>query len=1583
MFSTYLDFEIIISSPTAAGYPVVVRGPGGDARGDLTLPIADPTYQALMGQLEHLDTDEAALADLGQILFRALFHGPIKEVYTRSQGVLTDGQGLRIKLNIAASEAMAAALPWEFLHDPDMGPLALLDAPIVRYLPQQAKIPTLQATLPLKILLTAAQTSPSVDVERELRAIEATLADLGEFVQVTVEPHLTIPRLQKLLREAFHVWHFVGHGGFDPDGTTGRLAFEGASGDVAYVSAPQLGLLFNRSSVRLIVLDACHSAQLATQPLRSVAPALIAAQIPAVVAMQLPVPEAVTRAFAGEFYQALAEGFPIDACVTEGRKAVMHTTGLGRADWGIPVVYTRASDGMLFAVPSAPKPRCPYPGMVPFQAADARFFYGRDDEIGQVLQRLRHQRLLLVVGPSGSGKSSLVRAGLLPHLMGSSLFPKGFWLVRELRPGARPLETLATALGGDPMQPASTIAALLDGHPPAQRLLLVVDQFEELFNLAAREEQRHFIAALKALRAVESCAQLIMMRADFYPDLMTSDLWPIDGGQRLEIAPLRGDALRQAIEQPAADIGVRLEPGLIDRLLADAADEPGVLPLVQETMVLLWDAMPRRLLPSSAYTRLGGAGRSGLAVAIAMKADATLADLTQEQQMIARRTFVRLIQFGEGRADTRRQQPLAALRTASDDPAQFDATLRHLTNNRLLTLRGEEGSADRKVDIAHEALIAGWPTLQSWLAEWRAAEQTRRRLEAKATEWVRLGCGSGGLLDAAELPEAEHWLAGSDAASLSYDETLPQLVEASRAAIEAEERAKEAARQRELRQAQELAEEQRLRAEEQAAASRRQRQRAFFLAGALVIALVAAVAAGWFGIAAQRSARAEQEQKATAVAAGQQAEHEATVALARQLMAQAGRDASAQPDRALLFSVEATNMLTDEVQASSTLLSVLATNERLLGILRGHIDDVRGVAFSLDGKTLASTSWDGTIRLWDVATRQASGQPLKIPRRAQLTGPPGIGLSVAFSPDGTTLASASFDGAIWLWDVAKRRPRGEPLAGPAAGVVSVVFSPDGTTLASAGWDGTIQLWDVAAGRPRGEPLTGHTSGVWSVAFSPDGKTLASASGEDSIRLWDVPAGRPRGEPLAGPARDIWSVAFSPDGKTLASAGLNGTIQLWDVASGQPRGDPIIGHTTTIGSLAFSPDGTTLASADVHGTIRLWDVAAGQPRGDPLTGHTDRVWSVAFSPDGTTLASASQDRTIRLWDVAARQASGQPLTGHTDTVKSVAFSPDGTTLASGSEDHTLRLWDVAAGQPRGQPLTGHTDRIWNVAFSPDGTTLASASQDGTIRLWDAASGQPRGEPLVDSTGNVQSVAFSPDGKTLVSADMDGTIQLWDVATRQPRGQPLIGRTGLVWSMAFSPDGKTLALASLIGTIQLWNVATGRPRGDPLTGHTGPVWSVAFSPDGKTLASSSDDRTIRLWNVATGRPRGSPLEGHAAGVQSVAFSPDGTTLASGGADGTIRLWDVATRQPRGDPLTGHTSGVWSVAFSPDGTTLASGSEDQTVRLWQVSLQSWIAHACQIAGRNLTQDEWTRLVSPDRPYHRTCPEFPAGQGAPANAP
>ncbi|MEG4234256.1 AAA-like domain-containing protein [Microcoleus sp. Pol11C3] len=580
--------------------------------------------------------------------------------------------------------------------------------------------------------------------------------------------------------------------------------------------------------------------------------------------------------------------------------------------------------------------------------------------------------------------------------------------------------------------------------------------------------------------------------------------------------------------------------------------------------------------------------------------------------------------------------------------------------------------------------------------------------------------------------------------------------------------------------------------------------------------------------------------------------------------------------------------------------------------LEGHSSSVYRVAFSPDGLTLASASHDNTIKLWNLQTQKLI---------ATLSGHNDWVRSVAFSPDGKTLASASADKTIKLWNL-QTQTAIATLSGHSKSVRSVAFSPDGKTLASASVDKTIKLWNLQTQKAIAT-LSGHSESLRSVAFSPDGKTLASAGDDNTIKLWN-PQTQKAIATLTGHSKEVYNVAFSPDGKTLASASDDNTIKLWNLQT-QTAIATLTGHRNWVNSVAFSPDGKTLASASADKTIKLWNLQT-QTAIATLTGHSNSVSSVAFSPDGKTLASASYDNTIKLWNLQTRST----LTGHSKKVNSVAFSPDGKSLASASDDKTIKLWNLQT-QTAIALLIGHSSSVNSVAFSPDGKTLASASADKTIKLWNLQT-QTAIATLIGHSSSVYSVAFSPDNKSLASPSDDKSIKLWNLQT-QKLIATLIGHSSSVYSVAFSPDGKTLASASADKSIKLWNLQTQKLIAT-LTGHSKDVNSVAFSPDGKILASASDDGTIKLWNPPTQKLIAT-LTGHSDWVYSVAFSPDGKTLASASADGTIKLWDVQTRKAIAI-LTGHRNWVYSVAFSPDGKTLASASYDNTIKLW--NSRSW---------------------------------------------
>ncbi len=529
--------------------------------------------------------------------------------------------------------------------------------------------------------------------------------------------------------------------------------------------------------------------------------------------------------------------------------------------------------------------------------------------------------------------------------------------------------------------------------------------------------------------------------------------------------------------------------------------------------------------------------------------------------------------------------------------------------------------------------------------------------------------------------------------------------------------------------------------------------------------------------------------------------------------------------------------------------------------------------------------------------------------------------SVAFSPNGKLLATGDADGKTYLWQV----DDGKLLftcIGHSSWVKSVAFSPDGQTLASGSDDQTVKLWDVRDGKCL-KTLNGHSNWVRSVAFSPDGQTLASGSEDQTVKLWNVHTGKCL-ITLQGNTNRIMSVAFSPDGQTLASGSEKQTVKLWNVRNGKCL-KILQGHSSWVRSVAFSPNGEILATGSDDQTVKLWDLRDGKCL-KTLQGHTNRVWSVAFSPDGQTLASGGDDQSVKLWDLRDGK-SLKTFQGHTNRVRSVAFSPDGQTLASGSENQTVKLWNVQDGKSL-TTLQGHSNRVRSVAFSPDGQILASGSEKQTVKLSDVRNDKFL-KILEGHNSWVRSIAFSPDGEILASGSEKQTIKLWDVHTGQCL-KKLQEHTNRIRSVAFSPNGQILASGSDDQTVKLWDVYTGRCL-QTLKGHTSWVRSVAFSPDGQTLASGSENQRVRLWNIYTGECL-HILEGHSNRIRSVTFGPDGQTLASGSDDQTVKLWDVYMGKCL-TTLQEHTNRVWSVAFSPDGQILASASEDQTIKLWDV--------------------------------------------------
>jgi WD40 repeat protein/serine/threonine protein kinase len=1288
------------------------------------------------------------------------------------------------------------------------------------------------------------------------------------------------------------------------------------------------------------------------------------------------------------------------------------------------------------------EPRNPYKGLRAFTKDDAIDFFGRDGLISELTESLKnllasgHPRLLAVLGPSGSGKSSIVMAGLIPRLqkrarnVGGELASAPGWVyLPPIVPGKHPVESLLLAI--TPFFPNKSSLALrqtiedeagrglsllaaqlvkeahrggssaeVGGGPLRSSVVLIVDQFEELFTQTTSEEERRHFINLLVTAATEPHSPLIViltLRADFYDrPLFYPALGRLIQQQHRVVLPMDTQDLRAVIEQPAAlpDVLLTFEGNLVGDLLFETQGQAGALPLLEFTLDQLYQRRDGHWLTQQAYQEIGG-----VRGALAKHAESTYTSLpSDEHRRLVRALFLRLIDPGVTEQDTtRRRASLAEL--ALPDPQQTNIMYEAATAfiaARLLTTNEIAGVTT--IEVSHEALIREWQRLADWLREAREDIVLQQAISADSAEWLRRGKPADRLYRGSQLIEAQTWA----------ERNVPSTNEVAfiRTSL-AESQQQEAAEF--SRQARELNLERR--------AVSRLRLLVTALSIFSVVVLILASVAGVSYLYAQ----AQQKQ----------AELQAQIATSRAFILGASNALTkSQIDEALLYSVKA-NQAYNTSDTRNSLLNALEYSPRLLTILQAPLA-VNQLVFRPDGQTLVSLGSSQTlfapsaeISLWNIKTR--IGHIIHLDFRG-ITTPLS---NLALSPNGQIVAGSS-DQGLWLWDAStgKRMVQLEPANQHSdttlADITPIAFSPDGNLLASArcsAYDasshctqGRLLLWNLTSQPPNSQQLAQGSSLFTHLVFSVDGKTLFASSkglGSDtthgSLQLFDVTSGKVLIPQLADFKGIIGNFALSPDGKTIAASDTKNSIFLWDVASQKATSASPLIAKGAVQNLAFSPDNMTLvSSSNTDNTVQLWDISSGLPADTALVGHDAAISSFAFSTDGKTLASSDANGSIYLWNMASNNPLAQTLT-YPNRVRSAIFSPDGKFIVAGDDQGKVMLKNAVTGNlltsldasqnPVNQgntTLDGTPLSIESIAFSPDQRIVAAGRFDGTIFLWDATT-----EKLMRSFRDAQhlrQILFSPNGSTLAASYETGTIVLWDVATghmlHRLTHPPL--NSLRAFSIAFSPDSKMLASGNN-NTVIFWDTATGKQVGQPLTGQQAPVEIVAFSPDGHTLASIDENSQVMLWNLDTMKPLLSqpfvstdPVADTGAPSQSgLAFSPDSTLLAVGSSQSAI-VWNIvlpkperlvqAFRIPAFDPFNPDTPGfanIRGVEFSPGGNHLLvisdNFSSNYAVTVWNINTTAWQTAACTIANRNLTLSEWQQLVGTAQSYQKVCANLP----------
>lgn len=1190
----------------------------------------------------------------------------------------------------------------------------------------------------------------------------------------------------------------------------------------------------------------------------------------------------------------------------------------------------------------------PYRGLTTFEASDAEFFFGRERLLAEIVSRLAGTPLLGIVGPSGSGKSSVVRAGLIPGLASGVLPGSERWTVALLRPGEHPLRELDRALwtalpkptlervAKDPVPLVALNGVLGDG----ERLVVIADAFEEAFTVCTDEQERAaFIAALidAATDPRGKVVVVLAIRADYYgrcaDDPRLADLL---AANHVLVGPMSADEYRRAIVQPAQRVGITVEPELVDDLVGEVLGEPGALPLLSTTLLELWDHRDGRTMRRETYLATGG-----VRGAVARLADAVYDGFDLNQQAIVRSIMLRLAGPGEGESAVRRRVPLSEF-DAERNP-EVAGVLEVLANRRLVTI------SDGTVEVAHEALLREWPRLQGWLEEDREGRRLRQHLIVSSREWVERGKDPGELYRGARLSAALDYTTDH---TLELNELEREFVTTSRSQS-----------QRELIR------------------QRRQNRRLRSLLGGVAVLLILALAAGGVALVQRQSADTAARQ-----------------ALARQLGAEALTDP--RIDEAMLLARQAV-MLDDNSQTEGTLLATLLRSPAVISTFTVPIEErPLQTVLSSDGGTLAVADNNDLVRFFDTGTRRESHPPLAHHNVGSV--PDAYAGPYFFADRLITLPKNQIELMLDVFDA--HTPAGQPMRLGRSLAMNPVFtasftgpfnplfaSPDGNTVYFA-WtlenqdntDGPAYLdsWDVATGAHRVVPL--GSNGMDGAALVHGNRVIAVTDTAvvtlDGRTLQTI-----RSVPLN---LGFTYVAVSPIGDTLAVAVGGDTFSLVDLATGTRT--PAAGsHAAQIENITFTPDGHRLVTGGDDGAVIVWDATTGAPI-ETLSGHSGRVAGQAISADGKTVYASGLDGAIFQWDLAGSRRFGRPFTlGPFSALSRNAFLKPALAMAPDSSRFAARIGPGRVGIF--EVATPHLEQAFSTVGSSDVVSLAwskdqqiAVGTDQGPELWDLRGAPRLVRSLVGVTGSVHAIAFSPDGRT-VAAVTDipvppsslgtdsGQLGMWDAVSGRLESTRNLRTDG--WSLAFDRGDRRIAIGTEDGTVAVDDAHTLRTeRTLRLKGPAFAEAAVAFAADG-TLFTGSYAGIGQHWNPQTGVPLGHPVLVEAAPVASLAIAPGGGAFATtGGSSGGVNLWDGRSLQQFGATFPGG-AGQWGNAqYTPDGSNIVVVYSDGSAALWPVSVRAWMDHACSVARRNFTQEEWSRFV-PNQPYQRTCPSLPSG--------